>query len=60
MKIKNYYILFFSLFYSFISALNNLVLKSSDIQFGIDYESKKYLVFNNFDIFYKKPFYPQE
>ena len=60
MKIKNYYILIFLVFYGFVNAQNNLVLKNSDIQIGIDYKNKNYIVFNGFDVFYKKPFQSQE
>ena len=56
MKIKNYYILFFLIFYSFVNAQTNLVLKNSDIQIGIDYKNKNYIVFNGFDKFYQKSF----
>jgi hypothetical protein len=61
---KIYYLLF-----TFITIVNcyflnaqskTLQLNNSDIQIGIDYNSKNYIVFNGFDFFYTKFFYAQE
>ena len=62
MKInKFYFTVILSLCFAFLSAQNKtLELKNSDIQIGIDYKTKSYLVFNGFDVFYKKSFQSQE
>jgi hypothetical protein len=58
MKIKkSYFIVLLSICYTILNAQNTtLELKNYDIQIGIDYKSKNYLVFNGFNVFYKKPF----
>ena len=58
MKITNFYFLLILLIYNNIlqAQTNTLQLKNSEIQIGIDYKSKNYIVFNGFDVFYKKPF----
>lgn len=62
MKIdKFYFTVILSICFTLLSAQNKtLELKNSDIQIGIDYKNKNYLVFNGFEIFYKKPFQSQE
>ena len=62
MKInKLYFSLFLLICFSFLNAQNKtLELKNSDIQIGIDYKNKNYIVFNGFDIFYTKSFQSQE
>lgn len=39
---------------------NTLLLKNAEIQIGIDYKNKNYIVFDGFDTFYKKPFQSNE
>lgn len=39
---------------------NTLQLKNAEIQIGIDYKSKNYIVFDGFDTFYRKPFQSNE
>ena len=39
---------------------NTLHLKNTEIQIGIDYKSKNYIVFDGFEKFYKKPFESSE
>jgi hypothetical protein len=58
MKIDNFFFtVIFSIYFTLLSAQNKtLELKNSDIQIGIDYKNKNYLVFNGFDVFYKRPF----
>jgi hypothetical protein len=58
MKITNFYFLLILLICNSIlqAQTNTLQLKNSEIQIGIDYKSKNYIVFNGFDVFYKKPF----
>lgn len=62
MKIdKFYFTVILSICFTILSAQNTtLELKNSDIQIGIDYKTKNYLVFNGSDVFYKKPFQSQE
>lgn len=62
MKIdKFYFTVILSICFTLLSAQNKtLELKNSDIQIGIDYKNKNYLVFNGFEVFYKKPFQSQE
>jgi hypothetical protein len=61
---KIYYLLFtFITFFKcyFLNAQSKtLQLNTTDIQIGIDYNSKNYIVFNGFDFFYTKSFYAQE
>lgn len=58
MKIKTLYLVVVILFgINLLQAqTNTLQLKNAEIQIGIDYKSKNYIVFNGFDVFYKKPF----
>jgi hypothetical protein len=45
------------LFFSILKAQSKILeLKNYDIQIGIDYTNKNYLVFSGFDFYYKKPF----
>ena len=62
MKIEKFYFtVLFLICFTVLSAQNKtLELKNSDIQIGIDYRNKNYIVFNGFDVFYKKPFQSQE
>ena len=62
MKIdKFYFTVILSICFTLLSAQNKtLELKNSDIQIGIDYKNKNYLVFNGFEVLYKKPFQSQE
>ncbi|MGL2963691.1 kelch repeat-containing protein [Flavobacterium sp. RSB2_4_14] len=62
MKIyRLYFTVILSICFTFLSAQNRtLELKNSDIQIGIDYKNKDYLVFNGFEVFYKKSFQSQE
>ena len=62
MKINKQYFTFCLLIcFIFLNAQNKpLELKNSDIQIGIDYKSKNYIVFNGFDSYYLKPFQSKE
>ena len=53
-------ILFSSLVNPLKAQTNTLQLKNAEIQIGIDYKSKNYIVFDGFDTFYKKPFQSNE
>ncbi len=58
MKIKTLYFVVFFLFgiNFFQGQTNTLQLKNAEIQIGIDYKSKNYIVFNGLEVFYKKQF----
>lgn len=62
MKIKTLYLVVVILFgiNLFQAQTNTLQLKNAEIQIGIDYTSKNYIVFNGFDVFYKKQFQSNE
>jgi hypothetical protein len=61
MKMKNLYLIIVFLFGINLQAqTNTLQLKNAEIQIGIDYKSKNYLVFDGFDTFHKKSFQSNE
>ena len=58
---KNLYLVVVFLFGINLQAqTNTLQLKNAEIQIGIDYKSKNYIVFDGLDTFYKKPFQSNE
>jgi hypothetical protein len=56
-KQKIFYSIYLLFLVNSLSAqVNELILNNSEIQIGIDYKNRNYLVLNGFDFYYKKGF----